>query len=403
MSSVPTVELRVYPDDCDSFGHVNQAAFLSMFERARWESLTRGPGLDAFVRNRAWPVVRKASVEYLAEAFPGDLLSFDTTLTHLGRTSFSLHQAARRSSDAALVAEADFVFVCLGEGGRPTPVPAEVREFFGTRPSVRAGPVQHLLVREVATAVDIQGDGPAIIFLHGFPLDRTMWRHLMAPLTGWRRVAVDLRGMGLSDAPQGGYSMETYADDLAELLRLLEVDEAVVCGLSMGGYIALEMVRRHPEMVRGLVLANTRAGADSSAAKAERDEMIRLVEREGSEALADIMLPKLLAPSSLSAMPQVVEHVRTMISNNPNEGVIGAIRAIRDRQDSTPTLETIAVPTLVIAGKEDQLVSAEEPRILADGIPGAQLTVIAEAGHLTPMEQPIATSRVVGEFLEALS
>jgi pimeloyl-ACP methyl ester carboxylesterase len=196
--------------------------------------------------------------------------------------------------------------------------------------------------------------------------------------------------------------MKSYADELAELLRVLEVEEAVICGLSMGGYIALEMMRSHRGKVRGLILANARAEADSPQARADRDEMIKLVEREGSEGLAEVLLPKLLCPSSLSAMPQVVEHVRTMIANNPDAGVIGAITAMKERADSTPLLADIDVPTLVIAGREDRMIPVELSRAMADQIPGAQFTVIAEAGHLTPMEQPIATSRVIGEFLEAL-
>jgi YbgC/YbaW family acyl-CoA thioester hydrolase len=395
--------MRVYPDDCDAFGHVNQAAFLQMFERARWEVLAAGPGMEAFQRSRTWPAVRKSTIEYTAEAFPGDVLQFDTTLTHLGRTSFSLHQTARREADSTLVAEADSVFVCVGEAGKPTAVPVEIRNFFGTRPSVRAGAVQHFLIRDVATAVDVQGDGPAILFVHGFPLDRTMWRHLVAPLTGWQRIAPDLRGMGLSDVPESdSYSMAEYADDLAALLEKLEVEEAVICGLSMGGYVALELMRRHRAMVRALVLTNTRAEADTPEGRASRDEMIGMVEAKGSEALADVMLPKLLSPSSLSAMPQVVEHVRTMISGSPDAGVTGALRAMRDRADSTEFLQEIDVPTLVVTGREDQLIPVEHSRTMADAIAGAMYTVIPEAGHLTPMEQPIATSRVIGEFLEAL-
>lgn len=403
MTSVPSVVLRVYPDDCDSFGHVNQAAFLRMFERARWEVLAAGPGIEAFQRNRTWPAVRKATVEYTAEAFPGDVLQFDTTLTHLGRTSFSLHQTARREADAAIVAEADSVFVCVGEGGKPSAVPVEIRNFFGTRPSVRAGAVQHFLIRDVATAVDVQGDGPAILFVHGFPLDRTMWRHLVAPLTGWQRIAPDLRGMGLSDVPETGrYSMAEYADDLAALLEKLDVEDVVICGLSMGGYIALEFMRRHRAKVRALILTNTRAEADTAEGKAGRDDMVRLVEQEGSGALADLLLPKLLCPSSLSAMPQVVEHVRTMVTGSPVAGIIGALKAMKDRPDSMQFLPQIDVPTLVVTGREDQLIPVEHSRTMADAIPGAQCTVIPEAGHLTPMEQPIATSRVIGEFLAAL-
>jgi pimeloyl-ACP methyl ester carboxylesterase len=131
--------------------------------------------------------------------------------------------------------------------------------------------------------------------------------------------------------------------------------------------------------------------------------MIGLVEREGSGALAEPMLPKLLAPSSLSAMPQVVEHVRTMITGNPPAGIVGALTAMKERRDSTAFLEEISVPTLVVAGKEDHMISEEQSRSMADRIPGAQYTVIPEAGHLTPMEQPIATSRVIAEFLELLS
>jgi YbgC/YbaW family acyl-CoA thioester hydrolase len=395
--------MRVYPDDCDAFGHVNQAAFLRMFERARWEVLAAGPGMEAFQRSRTWPAVRKSTTEYTAEAFPGDVLQFDTTLTHLGRTSFSLHQTARREGDGVLVAEADSVFVCVGQGGKPSAVPVEIRNFFGTRPSVRAGSVQHLLIRDVATAVDVQGDGPAILFVHGFPLDRTMWRHLVAPLTGWQRIAPDLRGMGLSDVPRSGeYSMAEYADDLAALLEKLEVEQVVVCGLSMGGYVVLEFMRRHRDMVRALILTNTRAEADTPEGQQGREEMIRLIEREGSGAVADNLLPKLLCPSSLSAMPQVVEHVRTMITGSPTAGVIGALRAMKQRPDSTQFLQEIDVPTLVVTGREDRLIPVEHSRTMADAISGAQYTVIPEAGHLTPLEQPIATSRVIGEFLEAL-
>jgi YbgC/YbaW family acyl-CoA thioester hydrolase len=402
VTSVPAVDIRVYPDDCDARGHVNQASFLQMFERARWEALARGPGVGVFTRHGAWPVVRKATVEYYAEALPGDVLQFGTSLTHLGRTSFTLHQTARRASDQRLVAEGDLVFVCVDTKGKPTPVPDEIRRFFGTRPSVRAGAFQHLLVRGIATAVDVQGDGPGVVFVHGFPLDRTMWRHIVAPLTGWRRVAPDLRGMGLTDAPEGGYSLETYADDIVALLDVLEIDKAVVCGLSMGGYVALDLMRRHSGRVRALILSNTRAGADTRDAKAARDEMIQLVQREGPGAVIEQLLPKLLAPSSQSAMPQLVEHLRTMAMGSPTNGLVGALRAMRDRPDATDLLPTIDVPTLVVAGKEDRLIPAEEGKRLADAIPGAQFTVIPDAGHLAPMEQPTATSRVIAEFLQAL-
>jgi YbgC/YbaW family acyl-CoA thioester hydrolase len=403
VGSVPSVEIVVFPDDCDALGHVNQASFLRMFERARWEVLAGGPGVDVFKRHDVSAVVRKSAVEYYASAHPGDVLRFDINLVHLGRTSFSLHQTARRDADATLIAEGDFVFVCVDQRGQPIEVPGEIRNFFGTRPSVRPGAIQHYRVRGVATAADVQGDGPAMLFIHGFPLDRTMWRHLIATLTGWRRIAPDLRGMGLSDVPENSYTIAEYADDLAELLAVLDVDEAVVCGLSMGGYIAFELLRRHPGKVTGLVLVSTRAEPDDALGKKSRDDMIRMVEEGGPEAIVDRMLPRLLAPSSLTTMPQVVEHVRTMIAGNPGRGVIGALEAMRDRPDATSLLNDINVPTLVVAGREDQLIPVAQSKKLADAIPGAQFTQIPDAGHIPPMEQPVAISRVVREFLEAIT
>jgi pimeloyl-ACP methyl ester carboxylesterase len=130
--------------------------------------------------------------------------------------------------------------------------------------------------------------------------------------------------------------------------------------------------------------------------------MIELLEREGPSALAETMIPKLLAPLSLGAMPQVVEHLKSMITGSPADGLAGALRAMRDRPDSTPLLTEIAVPTLVIAGRDDQLIPPAASRKMAEAIPNAQFTLIPDAGHLAPLEQPVATSRVIAEFLEAV-
>jgi acyl-CoA thioester hydrolase/thioesterase-3 len=132
VSPVPTTKLLVYPDDCDSFGHVNQATFLRLFEHARWQAVASGPGIDIFDRTDAWPAVRKTTIEYHASAYPGDVLRFETGLTQLGHTSFTMHQTASRDSDDSIVAEADFVFVCVTRDGKPTPVPEEVARFLGS-------------------------------------------------------------------------------------------------------------------------------------------------------------------------------------------------------------------------------------------------------------------------------
>src|SRR5918911_5110758 len=205
------IDLTVYPDECDAFGHLNQASFLSLFERARWEMLARGPGMDVFTRAGAWPAVRKTVIDYHAAAFPGDVLRFHQALTHHGRTSFTLRQTARRLRDDTLVATAEFVFVCINRDGRPIPVPGEFGEFMNARRG--SGDAQRLTVNGVNLAVDVRGQGPAVLFVHGYPLDRTIWAHQLETLQGYRRIAPDLRGMGRSDAPDLGYGMAIYADD----------------------------------------------------------------------------------------------------------------------------------------------------------------------------------------------
>jgi pimeloyl-ACP methyl ester carboxylesterase len=374
-----------------------------MFDRARWEALAAGPGVDVFGKHDVRLVVRRASLEYFQPAPAGTLLHVDITLTELGKTSFTLQQRARRREDQVVVAEAELVFACLDVAGEPAPVPGELRGFFGARPSLRAGALRHLEIDGVNMTLDMQGDGMPVLFIHGFPLDRTVWRHAMAPLTGRRRIAPDLRGLGLSDAPDGGYSMKRYAEDMIAVLDALGEERAVVCGLSMGGYIAFELLRHHPKRISALILVNSRAEPDGPAARDGRDEMIRLVQDEGTDALADLLMPKLLAPESVSAMPEVAERVHQMIEHAPAAGVVGALRAMKDRVDSTAILDTIGVPTLVVAGREDQLIPVDHARSMSRLIPNAHFTLIAGAGHLAPMEQPVPTSRVIAEFLDALS
>lgn len=401
VSSLHSIDLLVYPDDCDAYGTVSGPALVRLFERARWEAFVRGPGSEVFDPAVVWPAVRKISLDVHDNLRAGNLVTIDTALTRQDDTTFTLNQVARRAHDGAVVAEGDFVIGCLDPEGDPAPVPDALTRLFG-RTSVRPGETRHVTLGGLATAVDVQGEGPAVLFIHGFPLDRTLWRHLIATLNGWQRVAPDLRGMGLSETPDDGYTMAHYADDLVRLLDTLGVDRAVVCGLSMGGYVAFEMLRRYRDRVGALILVNTRAEADDATAMKGRDTMISLVEQDGAAALADVMIPKLLGPSSMAAMPRVVEHVRNMICSSPARGLVGALTAMRQREDSTALLPAIDMPTLVVAGRDDRLIPTSTAKSMAERIPGAQFTLIPEAGHVAPLEQPIAVSRVVGEFLEAL-
>ena len=400
--TIPDIDLTVYPDECDAFGHLNQASFLSLFERARWEMLARGPGMDVFTRAGAWPAVRKTTVDYHAAAFPGDVLRFTQALVHLGRTSFTMRQTARRVKDDTLIATAEFVFVCIDRDGKPVVVPGEVGHFMNARPSSR-GDTLRLTVNGVNLAVEVRGEGPAVLFVHGYPLDRTLWQHQLGALTGFRRIAPDLRGLGLSDAPDLGYSMATYADDLAALLDALHVDQAVVVGLSMGGYIALEFARRYRARLRGLVLMDTRAEADAAEVRKAREAAMQVARERGAAAIAAQMVPTLFAPAAAQTMPQVVDRVRVMMEAAPVKGIVGALAAMRDRADNTPLLRELGeIPTLVVVGEQDQTTPPRVVRGVAEGIPGAMLSVIPGAGHLPPVEQPLATTRVLAEFLQSL-
>lgn len=400
---MPDITLTVYPDECDAFGHLNQASFLSLFERARWETLARGPGMDVFTRSETWPALRKAVIDYHAAAFPGDVLRFHQTLTHVGRTSFTMRQSARRVGDEALIATAEFIFVCINREGRPVPVPPEFSEFMAARPS-SAGEAQRVMVNGVSLAVEVQGEGPAVLFIHGYPHDRSLWRHQLEALDGWRRIAPDLRGMGQSDAPDLGYGMAIYASDLAALLDAMSVDEVVLCGLSMGGYIAFEFLRRWRPRVRGLVLMDTRAEADSAEGRRGRDTAAALARDAGAGAIAESLLPAMLSPETRAKSPEVVETVRAMMAGAPVAGIVGALAAMRDRPDSMSLLATLAgLPTLVLVGEHDSATPPDRARAIAQGIPGARLVVVPGAGHLPPLERPRETTEALGEFLRGLA
>jgi YbgC/YbaW family acyl-CoA thioester hydrolase len=401
--TTPEIDLVVYPDECDAFGHLNQASFLSLFERARWEMLRGGPGMDVFTRGGTWPALRKTVIDYRAAAFPGDVLRFQQVLTHVGRTSFTMRQTARRVRDDTLIASAEFVFVCIDRDGRPTPVPADFSAYMNARRDVGGKDVQRITVNGVNLAVEVLGAGPAVLFIHGYPLDRSIWREQIRALDGFRRIAPDLRGMGQSDAPDLGYSMSVYAADLAALLDALGVDEVILCGLSMGGYVAFEFLRQWRSRVRGLVLMDTRADADTPEVRRGRDAAAATAKDRGASAIADGMLEKMLAPATLASRPDVAEGLRALMSSTPVAGIVGALAAMRDRQGSEPLLATLAeIPTLVMVGEADAVTPPEQARTMAKSIPGAQIAIVPGAGHLPPVEQPQATTERLREFLRSL-
>ncbi|HMA41754.1 MAG TPA: alpha/beta fold hydrolase [Gemmatimonadales bacterium] len=251
-------------------------------------------------------------------------------------------------------------------------------------------------------AVHVRGEGPPVLFVHGFPLNHTMWHHQLTALDGWRCIAPDLRGAGDSDVPSGDYTMGRYADDLRAACDALDVADAVCCGFSMGGYVLFEFLRRYRSRVRALVLCDTRPEADTVEGKRARDENAALVEHDGIGAVADRVVPKLFGATTRAVRPELVEQVREMTLRQPAAGVIGALRAMRDRPDSTVLLSGITVPTLVVHGAEDEVAPPAIARAMAARIPGARYVEMGRAGHLAPLEQPERVTRALQEFLEEL-
>jgi 3-oxoadipate enol-lactonase len=247
-----------------------------------------------------------------------------------------------------------------------------------------------------------QGSGPALLLVHGFPLDARLFAEQLTGLSKLRRVlAVDLRGRGRSRAAADGpWSLESHADDLARLLDALAIDRVDLGGLSMGGYVAMAFLRLHPKRVRSLLLLSTKTAADSPEVKQSRLETAERVRREGCEALAASMLPKLVAPRTNEA---VRAKVAAMIRETPPETAARDSLAMRERGDSTALLARAEVPVLVVHGEEDALMPGTAARSMAAGIAHAQFISIAGAGHVAPLEQPAAVNQALAAFLTSVA
>lgn len=251
---------------------------------------------------------------------------------------------------------------------------------------------------------DTGGEGTAVVLLHAFPLHSGMWGPQIAALgDSYRLIAPDLKGFGSSSAPadRSSYSMESYAAEVKGLLDELGLGEAVITGLSMGGYIALAFTREYPDAVRALVLADSRAEADAPEAVEKRSGQQTTVASEGIAPLVEALPGALLGETTRTDHPDVVQEVKALMQN-PAEGFIGALEAMKTRPDSTDLLASISDPTLVIVGEEDTLTPPELSRKMHEHIDGSRLVVIPQAGHLSNLEAPDAFNAALEEFLSDL-
>lgn len=248
------------------------------------------------------------------------------------------------------------------------------------------------------------GSGPPLLLAHAFPLDHTMWQGQIEKLSSASRViAPDLRGFGQSRAGEEVATMDQFADDLAWLLDLLAVSEPVVlCGLSMGGYIAFEFWRNYAGRLRGLILCDTRAKNDTAEAAAARLVTADLVLRVGSQRLIEAMIPKLLCETTRQNRPDLVEEIKRVIARTDPRGIAAAARGMAQRADFTAELPNIRCPTLVIVGQDDAVSPVAEMQEIARAIPNAEFKIIENAGHLAALEQPEAVNATIGHFLKGL-
>ena len=249
------------------------------------------------------------------------------------------------------------------------------------------------------------GNGCAVIFLHGFPFNRSMWRAQIDFLSahGYRCVAPDLRGLGENKLASEVSTMDDMARDVGTLMDELKIDQAIICGLSMGCYVAFEFAHLFPARVSALVLAGGRCEGPDKAEKQSREQQARRVLQQGFAPSVESILQSLLAAQTLADKPEVVARVREMVAKTDPRGAAAAQRGMAARRDYCGDLPQISVPTLIVAGRDDGVRKPIDAETIHLGIKGSRLETIKDAGHLMNMEQPEVFNQMMWQFLEQLN
>jgi pimeloyl-ACP methyl ester carboxylesterase len=254
-------------------------------------------------------------------------------------------------------------------------------------------------------AVEDHGTGLPVVLLHAFPLDHRMWRHSTEILgDDFRLITPDMRGFGKSDTTQGEVTMEQFADDLHTLLAAMKIDTPIaLCGLSMGGYIALEFARKYSDRLAGLILCDTRAEPDAPEKAENRRTIAAKLPSRGVREMVENMIPNLFCEDSLKNHAEMVTAARDRMLEQDPHGVAAAARGMAARRDSTDLLPTIGCPTLVVCGENDSITPPDEMRRMSEKIPNATFEIIPMASHLSPLESPIELNRALLRFLKPLT
>ena len=256
---------------------------------------------------------------------------------------------------------------------------------------------------DVAIQFTDVGDGPAILLVHGFPLDGRIWDDVVPILAGnYRLIVPDLPGFGRSAIEPNTFTMELLAASLDRLMDSLSLDTAVCVGLSMGGYVIQTLARQFPQRVRGLSLVDTRANADDDAGRAARDKMIELVRAQGTSGVVEQMLPKMLAPQTQASAPIIVARLKGLMLDQSPLTIAAACAAMRDRRDFNGALATLACPLQIIVGEADAIAPLSVATAMHDATKGSRLDVIEGAGHMAPIERAERVASVLRSFVDEI-
>lgn len=262
----------------------------------------------------------------------------------------------------------------------------------------------NITINDVTISYNDYGTGiMPIIFLHGFPFDKTSWQPQMESLKNTHRViAYDIRGFGKSTTGKSSPSIRLFADDLIQFMDGLSINKAVVCGLSMGGYILLNAISRYPNRFEAIVLCDTQCIADSDETKEKRNETIVQIKANGLKSFAQGFIKNIFCQESLDTKKELVERINKIILSTPFNSVVETLGALTQRENMCSTLNKISVPTLILCGKEDVVTVPEESEFLQDNIENSTLYIIDNAGHLSNLEQSGEFNQHLANFISEI-
>jgi pimeloyl-ACP methyl ester carboxylesterase len=259
------------------------------------------------------------------------------------------------------------------------------------------------VINGISLAYEDCGAGAPLLLIHGFPLSRRIWAPQITALSNkFRIIAPDLRGFGESDAPEGPYSMELFSNDLISLLDHLGIAQTAACGMSMGGYVLLNLLERYPERITAACFMVTKGGGDDEAGKERRTLLAREALAKGAQAVAEPFSQILFVPGGAEKRPALFDEILQIMLGTSPQGLAGGLLAMRERKDYTDYLGGFRIPSLVIGAGLDKAIPPEESRKLAAALPDAKLVIVPDAGHMAGMEQPEAVNSALLSFLESL-